>query len=207
MTTGSVPRLTPLSDDLQQLLVRAGGKPMSLRAVFDAVEERGTALVVILLAAPFVAPIPLPGLSLPFGVALAVLGIRLGLGLRPWLPDVLLRRQLSYPVLARLVGAAVRVAGPVERRVRPRWPGFFSPDMCLVNGVAIAVAALLLMPPFPMPGINALPSLAIVLLGLGMMERDGGAVVTGYVVLVVAYAYLYLWWDVAMRAIRYLPAV
>jgi hypothetical protein len=69
-------------------------------------------------------------------------------------------------------------------------------------GVAIAVAALLLFPPFPMPGINALPGLAIVLLALGLMERDCISVAAGYVVLVVSYAYLYLWWDVAVKVLR-----
>jgi hypothetical protein len=197
------PHLTPLTEALRGLLERTGDQPTSIGALLAALGERGTAVLIILMAAPFVLPIPLPGLSMPFGLAIVVLGLRLGFGRPPWLPRFLLRRPLQPPTLAAIVRAVERVAGPIERRLRPCWPSFFGPAMHVLSGLAIAVAALLLIPPFPMPGINALPSLAIVLLALGTMERDGRAVAAGYVVLLVGYAYLYFWWDVAMRAVRH----
>ncbi len=55
--------------------------------------------------------------------------------------------------------------------LRPRWSFLFGPVMHAVAGGTIAMVTLLLFPPFPMPGINALPSLALVLLALGLMER------------------------------------
>jgi hypothetical protein len=208
MTTDpQVPRATPLTDDLRSLLERTGERPTSVRALLATLEERGTAVLVILMAAPFVLPIPLPGLSMPFGVALAVLGVRLGLGRAAWLPDFLLRRPIQPATLAAIVRAAERVARPIERLLRPRWLFLSSGVMHAFAGIAIALAAALLLPPFPMPGINALPSLAIVLLALGLMESDGIAIVAGYVVLVASYAYLYFWWDVALRVLRQLLGV
>jgi hypothetical protein len=201
-TARGAPRLTPLTDDLRAFIERTGERATSIGALLEALDERGTAVLTILLAAPFVLPIPLPGLSLPFGAAIAVLGVRLGFGKPPWLPAFLLRRPIQPQTLASIVRAVQRVATPVERRLRPRWPFLFGPAMHIAIGIAIAAAALLLLPPFPMPGINALPSLAIVLFGLGMLERDGAAILAGGVVLAVAYAYLYLWWDVAVRVLR-----
>lgn len=196
------PRLTPLTDDLRGLLERIGNRPVSIQELLQTLEERGTAVLIILLAAPFVLPLPLPGLSMPFGVALAILGLRLGFGRPPWLPDFLGRRAIQPSTLAAIVRAVERVARPIERLLRPRWLFLFGPIMRGAAGVAIAVAALLLFPPFPMPGINALPSLAMVLFALGLMERDGAAVIAGGVVLAASYAYLYLWWDVATKAVR-----
>jgi hypothetical protein len=199
---GEPPRLTPLTDDLRELLERTGDRPTSIRTLLEALEERGTAVLMILMAAPFVLPIPLPGLSMPFGVAIAVLGLRLGFDRPPWLPAFLLRRPVQPSTLAAIVRAVDRVASPVERLLRPRWLFLFNRGTRIVIGLAIALAALLLMPPFPMPGINALPSLAIVFFALGLMERDGAAILAGGVVLAASYAYLYLWWDVAVRVLR-----
>jgi hypothetical protein len=201
------PRLSPLTDDLHALLERTGDRTTSIRALLDALEERSTAVLIILLAAPFVLPIPLPGISMPFGAAIIVLGVRLGFGRPAWLPAFLLRKPLAPATLGSIVRAADRIARPIERRLRPRMPYLFGTGMCMVNGIAIAIAALVLMPPLPMPGINALPSLAVVLLALGMMERDGIALAGGYVVLVISYAYLYLWWDVAVRALQRLTMI
>jgi hypothetical protein len=196
------PRLTPFTEDLRALVQRTGDQTTSIGALVETLGERGTAVLIILMAAPFVLPIPLPGLSMPFGLAIAVLGLRLGFDRPPWLPAVLLRRPIQPSTLATIVRAVERVASPVERLLKPRWPFLFTPALRIVIGLAIAVAALLLVPPFPMPGINALPSLAIVFFALGVTERDGGAVVAGGLVLVASYAYLYLWWDVAMKALR-----
>jgi hypothetical protein len=201
------PSETPLTDDLRGLVERTGNRSTSIGELLEALKERGTAVLIILMAAPFVLPIPLPGLSMPFGAAIAVLGLRLGFGRKPWLPKVLLRRPIQPSTLAAIVRSVERVARPIERLLRPRWPFMSSGAMHAGAGVAIAVAALLLFPPFPMPGMNALPCLAIILFALGLMEDDGIAVVAGYVMLVVSYAYLYLWWDVAARVLRQLSLI
>jgi hypothetical protein len=198
------PPLSPLTDALRAFQASSAGRTVSLGELADALKERGTAVLIILLAAPFVPPIPLPGLSLLFGVALALLGPRLGLRRKPWLPRFLLRRPISPQRLATIVRATERVARPIERLLRPRWLWLARPPMELVAGLAISACALILFPPFPMPFANAFPSLAIVLLALGLMERDGLAVAAGYVMLLISYAHLYLWWEVAVRVLRQL---
>jgi hypothetical protein len=43
-------------------------------------------VLVIILVLPFCQPIPLPGFSTPFGIALMIFGFRIALRQRPWLP-------------------------------------------------------------------------------------------------------------------------
>jgi hypothetical protein len=195
-------RLVPLTDDLRRFLARTGDRPTSVGELLEALEERGTAVLIILMAAPFVLPLPLPGLSMPFGVAIALLGLRLGFRRRPWLPRVLLRRPIQPSTLGAIARGVERVARPIERLLRPRWSFMLGPATHALAGLAIAAAALILFPPFPMPLVNALPSLAIVLLALGLMERDGAAVAAGHLMLIVSYAYLYLWWDLVVKFLR-----
>jgi hypothetical protein len=204
-TSPDEPRLTPLADALADFMARTEGRETSIGALLDALGEKGTAVLLILLAAPFVLPLPLPGLSMPFGAALAFLGVRVALGKPPLLPGFLLRRPIKPSTLSAVVRSVGRVATPIERWLRPRLLLLFNPLAHLGIGIGITLAAILLIPPFPMPGINALPSLAIVLFGLGLMERDGVAIAFGALILLVSYAYLFLWWDVAVRVLGQLP--
>ena len=64
---GQKPR--KLSEELAELRMRAGERAVTLREVLYVLGGRGYLLLVLLLALPFITPIPLPGLSTPFGLA------------------------------------------------------------------------------------------------------------------------------------------
>ncbi len=196
-----------MSDDLRGLLEHSGDRATSIGEMLIALGERGTAVLIILMAAPFVLPIPLPGLSIPFGIAIAVLGLRLGFRRSPWLPGFLLRRPIQPSTLAALVRSVAKVTRPIERMMRPRWAFMSGRELHLLTGFAIAMAAVMIMPPIPVPGFNAIPAMAIVLFAFGLMEEDGWAVLGGYFVLLVACAYVYIWWDVVVRVVRQATAV
>jgi hypothetical protein len=57
-----------------------------------------------------------------------------------------------------------------------------------ICGLVILWMAFLLALPLPIPGTNILPALPVVLLGLGLMERDGLFVLAGYTMAGVATA-------------------
>jgi hypothetical protein len=60
-----------------------------------------------------------------------------------------------------------------------------------VHGVALVLAVLLLMAPLPfVPLANTLPGIAIILLCLGLAERDGLLLLVGYLVAAISAAYV-----------------
>jgi hypothetical protein len=66
-----------------------------------------------------------------------------------------------------------------------------SPLVNSLHGVTIVIAVLLLMAPLAfVPLANTLPAIAIMLLCLGMAERDGVLLLIGYLVAVVSGAYI-----------------
>jgi len=70
-----------------------------------------------------------------------------------------------------------------------------------MHGVTMVVSVLLLMAPLPfVPLANTLPAIAIILLCLGIAERDGLMLTAGYVVALVSAVYVggLLW--LVMRA-------
>ena len=177
------PRALRLSEELESLLAIAPGQPMKLRTVVEHLHFRGLPALIVLLCVPFLFPVTIPGLSIPFGVAIALCGLRLGLGHSFWMPDFLLRREISYDLLQKLVGAAAKFYRKVEKLVRPRmhflqrWPGMINlmGFMIMIGGILLSLP---IPPPFPLT--NTIPGLAIIFMALGIMERDGVCTLIGY---------------------------
>lgn len=172
-----------LSDELESLLALEPGRPLALRRIVEHLHFRGLPAVIVLLCVPFLFPVSIPGLSIPFGLAIALCGLRLGIGHGLWMPEFLLRREVSPEFLNKLVGGAVKFYRRVEKLVRPRmhflqrWPGMLNllGFMIMTGGILLSLP---IPPPFPLT--NTIPGLAVIFMALGIMERDGVCILVGY---------------------------
>jgi hypothetical protein len=192
---GSSDATERISDALRRLLREAAGRPLMIREMVEILHGRGLQFVVILLCLPFLAPVTVPGISIPFGLAIALCGLRIAFGHRPWLPAFILDRRISYPVLERMVHFGCTVYEKVEKVIRPRLEFLLTgPGMGMMIGSAIALSGVFLSlpipPPFPLT--NTIPGFAIICLSLGLMERDGGLIVCGYLLTFIAAIYVTL---------------
>lgn len=182
---------TRLSEDLQHILEHADGKGVTIGKAMEILRGRGLDVLVILLALPFCTPIPLPGISTPFGLVLMFLGLRIALRKRPWLPRRLLEVEIPYPTLSKIINAGLAISTRLEKVLHPRlrffkdWASFSS-----LSGLAILLSAFVLSLPVPIPFTNALPALSIVLIAAGMMENDGAVILAGYLMSGLTWVYL-----------------
>lgn len=154
---------------------------MTLQKLLDHIRGRGEALLTLVLAGPFLLPLPLPGLSIPFGILILIFGIGLSTGWQPRLPSKWMNRPVSEDMLKRFCRTARSFLQKVERFIRPRhlWMHqnlFFRG----AAGVMITICGFLLALPLP-PGTNAPPAAAIVCLSVALLERDGILLLLGYV--------------------------
>jgi len=179
-----------LSVELANLRTAAGERAITLREVIQVLGGRAYMLLVLLLALPFITPIPLPGLSTPFGLAIFLIAFRLSLGQRPWLPRKLQRKVLPSGFIARVFGMAEKVLKIFEKILRPRLT-FLTDTALLVqlHAVLMLLAALVLLLPLPIPFTNSFPAWVILLLAAGLLERDGLFILGGYVVFVAGVFY------------------
>ena len=187
--TGRLCRRT-FSEELRALAEEFRNRPATLAGILAATQGRGFDLLLLLLALPFLSPVPLLGLSTPFGLVVFLIGLRIAFGRQPWLPRQLLERELPSGFLARLLSAASRVVRGLEFLLRPRL-GFMH-DQAIYRrtaGTLIMVSGLLLLLPLPIPLTNSLPALTVVLLAAGALERDGLFFLAGCVAFSVAAAY------------------
>src|SRR5262245_1570947 len=169
-----------LAGDLAQLMALADGQALPIGRVMTAMEERGYALAVLLLAFPFVLPIPSLGMSAPIGFFLALAGVALARGGTPSLPAFLQRRHIAFSALKAMAAAVDRARGAGGAVVRPRLRVVTSGPARAAIGLSLCCAAIVLALPIPLPLSNFFPAAAIVLLSLGLIEGDGLMVMAGH---------------------------
>lgn len=143
-------------------------------------QGRAYDLLLLLLALPFLLPVPLLGLSTPFGAVIAVIAVRLMLGQRPWLPAKLLATQVPAKFFPTLLRGARRILRAFEVLLKPRLLWLTASPLPQLHAFIIVVAAVLLLLPLP-PGTNFPPAVCIVVMAAGLLERDGLFVLGGYV--------------------------
>lgn len=170
----ALPARPKFSQELRRLAEQFADRPARLSEILAATQGRGFNLLLLVIGLPFLTPIPLPGLSTPLGFVVLLIGARLALGHRPWLPEKILHRQLPARFITKLLGAASRMVRGLEVLLRPRLD--FLHEQWIyrrIAGTLIMISGLLLLLPLPIPLSNSLPALTVVLLAAGAMERDG----------------------------------
>ncbi len=106
MTTDQNSSQSRLSTDLETLHARVKDRALTLAELKQALKGRGSAMLLILLALPFCF-VAIPGLSMPFGIAIGLIGTSLAIGREPWLPRFIMHRHLSTARSAQLLTGAI----------------------------------------------------------------------------------------------------
>lgn len=172
-----------LSDLLHGLAQQAGRERVSVRDLIDALGDRALGALLFLFAFPNVLPVP-PGTSAVLGLPLLFLAAQLMIGRRPWLPAVVAARSMSHADFAALVRRISPWLKRAERLLRPRLSWLALPPMEYAIGALCLLLAIVLTLPIPLG--NVLPAMAISLLALAVLERDGLWVLAGLAVALVS---------------------
>ncbi len=191
MTTHFKDTEVSLGAALQQVISNLHGEQITLRSLLAVVGEQGLLLFCIVLTLPFLIPVSIPGVSTLFGLVIILLGISLVLNRLPWIPARLMDRSISNAHLVPTLEKGVQLLQRVERWMRPRLTRMTTGTlMNRINGLAITAGGVLLLFPLSfIPFSNTLPAVAILLLALGMLQRDGYFIVGGYIALLATVVY------------------
>lgn len=192
-----------LSEEIAGLRERFAEGPLTLGEVVTVLKGRAWTLVLILLALPFITPIPLPFLSTPFGLAIGLISLRLALGQRPWLPARLLAKPLPPDFFGKVLKFSAGVLRFLEKLLRPRMAWFAeAPVMVRIHAFMMLAGAAILLLPLPVPFTNAFPAWMIVFIAGGLLERDGVAVAAGYGIGAGGVAFFYFLGEAAVRLLN-----
>lgn len=174
---GAEPVTLGTADLLASFRRRFAAEHVRLDEVLAVLGRRGFAGLLLVLVAPQFLPWPL-GMSQVLAVLLLPVAGQMAVGRRQvWLPGWLLARQIPRGRLLRVAEALVPVLRRLERVVRPRTRFVATPWGERVIGLCALVLAVALMVPVPL--VSWLTAFALVVLSLGLIERDGLAVLAG----------------------------
>ena len=177
-----------LSDILTDLAGDENRSRISISDLLTVMRGRALAALLLIFAAPNVLP-SIPGMSSILGLPLIYLSSQLMLGKKPWLPKLVAGRSFAREDFAAMVDRAAPLLARAERLLRPRLWALVHPRAEPIIGAICLLLACVIALPIPLG--NMLPALALSLLALGLLERDGlwiiiGAVVGGLSLVIVA---------------------
>jgi len=199
LTTTSTGRPLRFSDTLERLGSH-GGDRLCLGEIVDAFGERAFGAVMLLFAIVNMLPWP-PGGTTLTGAPLLFLSAELAWGRETlWLPHWLGRASVSRRTFAKLSGRLMKLIRFSEGLSRPRL--YFLTGRLgqgLIGLACVLLSSILVLPVF---GGNLLPAIAMGFFSLGIMQRDGLAVLLGWVMTAITAAVLVFAWRLVVAGFQ-----
>jgi len=200
LTETSTGRPRAFSDVIEGL-GRHPGERLALGELVDAFGDRAFGAVMLVFGVLNLMPWP-PGGTTITGAPLLFLSMELAWGREAlWLPGWIERATVSRATFRKLCDRFMRAIRFTEHLSRPRLAFLTSRfGQGLIGLACLFLSAVLVLPIF---GGNLIPAIAITLFSLGVMQRDGLAVLLGWVMTGVTIGVLFLAWKIIVAGFEH----
>ncbi len=166
-----------ISRRLTQLAEDAEGETVTLDWILSQLHERAFGLFLLVLALPCCIPF-LYGIPQIVALPLMFVSVQILFGRRyPWLPGRLGARQVSKDGLQNLADRARPWLERIEALSRPRLAALTRAPMDRFLGLALVLFSASIL--VPLPATNTVPGFAVVIVAMGLLQRDGILVLVG----------------------------
>ena len=160
------------SDILRKLISDESQKALAVEQIVKALGPASFGTSLMVFSIPEVLPITLPGMSAFMVVPTVIISSQLIRGKREMrLPKVLLKRSIPRKAFAAAVRAILPFLERAERGTRARWHWASNPVAKRFLGLFILMMAAVIALPTPFTATPA--AISIIIISLGMVERDG----------------------------------
>lgn len=176
-----------LSDILREIVDQGDSSHITVGDLLRSMDGRAFGALLLIFAFPNVLPAP-PGLAAFLGLPLLYLSAQMMLGRMPWLPPFIDKRSLSRENFRALIDRGNPILARVEKLLAQRLSVLTSEPAERILGALCLILSLVLM--LPIPFGNLMPALAICVVALGILERDGYWILAGLVVSVAAFVWV-----------------
>lgn len=170
----------PISLRLRKLAEDVEGDTATLDWILTQLHERAFGLFLLVLALPCCIPF-LYGVPQIVALPLMFVSAQILLGrTSPWLPGRLGAREVSKAALRNLADRAKPWLEYIEAISRPRLGMLTRPPLDRFFGIALVLFSASIL--VPLPGTNTVPGIAVVIVSMGLLQRDGFLVLAGSVI-------------------------
>ena len=196
------------SEMLPEIYSKIPEDNISLKGFLKLMGEPGKLIISMLLAAPFLIPISIPGTGIIAGLIIFTMGISIIFN-RDLIPNRFMKIQISHENLIKALNITFRVLNYLEKFVKPRFlimtSGSITPN---INKFFFIISSILFIFPLPIPLTDTLPASGIFLLAAGTLECDGYLILAGYIMVIITLLYfglaIVIGWNEISAGISYL---
>ena len=183
----------PFSQVLEDL-GQGDSSKLTLDELVRAFGERGIGALMLFLGLLSAAVGAIPGSTTIIGVPMLLIVVQLAIRRDElWLPRWALKESLDRQSFRQRIGKVLKPLRYVERISRPRLPFLTGEVSETLIGVVSTVLCLLLM--LPLIFFNLFPSIIIAIFGFGLMQRDGVAILIGWLIAAGFSVFVWLAWE------------
>ena len=170
-----------LSDLLSDLQAHLKTPEISINVLLEAFHERGFGFFLFLIALPAALPLPALGINTIIALPLLLLTAQQAIGRKSiWLPEKWKSKTVESAKIESFITAAQPWIKLIEYIIRPRL-SFITQDVFL-NIIGLAGFFMSLAVAIPLPLTNTVPAFGIALMAIGILMRDGLAVIGGLII-------------------------
>ncbi|MEH6565239.1 MAG: exopolysaccharide biosynthesis protein [Halopseudomonas sp.] len=179
--------------DLEQMLEHIDGlasddQRLSMRQVVESMGSRSFGPLLLLIGMTLFSPLSgIPGMAIFAGFFVMLIAVQMLLGRKSfWLPAFILDRSVPQDKLSKAINWVKPIARRIDNLIKPRLNFMLHPSSTyLIAGLCVTVAACL---PFLelVPFSSSIVGLALAILGLALVARDGLLVLIAVVCIVAA---------------------
>jgi len=173
---------------------------LTLKVIIDYLSGKGENILIVILSLPFCFPIHVPGISLVFGLIIALIAICFTFDKKMWFPKKLLDKKIKRSTVKEWSTHALALIQKAKSLTKPRLIKLTKPSEAkITHGIVIFFLGILLALPLPIPATNITAAWSIFLISFGLLESDGLFIILGYVATLFTTAFFIL---IAFTAIK-----
>ncbi|CAN7412047.1 exopolysaccharide biosynthesis protein [Brevundimonas sp. LjRoot202] len=200
MTGAPADQARPFSEVIESIGERPG-ETLCLGEVVETFGQQAFGPVMFFFALVNMMPWP-PGGTTLTGAPLLLLSVELAMGRDElWAPRWAERVSIKRPLFRKFNGRLKRGLKLTERLSRPRLHLFTGQVGRVLIGLACTFLSIVLV--LPVWGANLLPAVAVGFFSLGVTQRDGLAVIIGWLLTGATVAVLFLAWRVIVASVTH----
>jgi hypothetical protein len=173
------PHPVPTSELLIRIVGTWPDDHMSVGELIDGIGGRAFSIIMLLLTVPIAIPGP-PGLPTAFCIPLLLVTAQLCLGRPgPWLPNFIRKRRFSRDALLKTLKRIRPALAKLESVCRPRLLRMTDRTGERWVGAFYLICGIVLFNPIPIPFSHNPLAIALSIVALGFVERDGYVIIAG----------------------------
>jgi hypothetical protein len=169
------------SEILRGLLDNNSDKSFTVQKILGTLGTSSFGTSLMAFAIPEVLPIPVPGVSAIVVIPTGIISAQMAMGKKEIvLPKWLLKRSVPRKPLAAAIRSILPILERLEKAVKPRWKWMTGRAAKRFLGAFILFLAGLMA--LPVPGTNMPLAIAVFVIALGLVERDGAMITAGILI-------------------------